>query len=48
MNNETSYHYDYHNNVKFTGRAIDSPDDVITTLMHFALLIMMAMNAWPN
>jgi hypothetical protein len=44
MNNDTIYH----NDVKFTGRAIDSPDDVITTLLYFAVLIMMAMNAWPN
>ena len=44
MNNETIYY----NNVKFTGRAIDSPGEVITTLLYFAVLILMALNAWPN
>ena len=44
MNNDTVYY----NDVKFTGRAIESPDDVITTLIYFALLVMMAMNVWPQ
>ena len=44
MNNDTIYY----NNVKFTGRAIDSPGEVITTLLYFAVLILMALNAWPN
>ena len=51
MNNLTSDYYHNHNhynNVKFTGRAIDSPDEVITTLLYFAVLILMAINAWPN
>jgi len=43
MNNDTIYY----NNVKFTGR-IDESGDVITVLLYFALLIMMALNAWPN
>jgi hypothetical protein len=48
MNNMTSDYYYYYNNVKFTGRAIDSPGEVITTLLYFAVLILMAINAWPN
>jgi hypothetical protein len=40
--------YSFHNNVKFTGRAIESPDDVITTLLYLMLLVMMAMNVWPQ
>jgi hypothetical protein len=43
MNNVT-----YHNNVKFTGSAFESPDDVMTTLIYLMLLVMMAMNALPN
>lgn len=43
MHNDTIYY----NNVKFTGR-IDESGDVITVLLYFALLIMMALNAWPN
>ena len=46
MNNMTSDYY--HNNVKFTGRVVESPDEVITTLIYFAVLVMMALNAWPN
>lgn len=37
----------YHNDVKFTGRT-DESGDVITVLLYFALLAMMALNAWPN
>ena len=47
MNNMTSDYY-FHNNVKFTGRAIESPDDVITTLIYLMLLVMMAMNVLPQ
>lgn len=43
MTNDTIYY----NNVKFTGR-IDESGDVITVLLYFALLIMMALNALPN
>jgi hypothetical protein len=46
MNNMT-YDY-YHNNVKFTGRVVESPDEVITTLIYFAVLVMMALTARPN
>jgi hypothetical protein len=40
-NNDTSYYY--YNDVKFTGSAIESPSDVVTTLLYIALLIMLAM-----
>jgi hypothetical protein len=44
-NNMTS---DYYNNVKFTGSAVEQSGDVMTVLLYFALLLMMALNAWPN
>ena len=46
-NNMTSDYY-FHNNVKFTGSAVEQSGDVMTVLLYFALLIMMMMNAWPN
>jgi hypothetical protein len=46
MNNDTDTIY--YNHVKFTGRVIDSPEDIMTVLLYFAILIMMALNAWPN
>jgi hypothetical protein len=45
MNNMTS---DYYNNVKFAGSAVEQSGDAMTVLLYFALLGMMALNAWPN
>ena len=45
-NNDTSYYY--YNDVKFTGSAVEQSGDVMTVLLYFAVLIMMALNAWPN
>ncbi|NBO53680.1 MAG: hypothetical protein EBU84_03600 [Actinobacteria bacterium] len=41
MNNMTSdyYHYHYHNNVKFTGSAFESPSDAATILLQFVSLL---------
>lgn len=44
MNNSTIYS----NNVKFTGSAVEESGDVMTVLLYFGLLGMMALNAWPN
>jgi hypothetical protein len=46
MNNMTSNYF--HNDVKFTGSAFESPDNAMTMLMYFAVWAMLAMNAWPN
>ena len=46
-NNLTSDYY-FHNNVKFTGSAVEQSGDVMTVLLYFALLLMMVLNAWPN
>ena len=48
MNHNMTSDYYFHNNVKFTGSAIESPSDVMTTLIYLLMLIMMALNAWPN
>lgn len=40
--------YYFHNNVKFAGSAVEQSGDVMTVLLYFALLGMMAFNAWPN
>ena len=46
---QTNLSSDYfHNDVKFTGSAFESPDNAMTTLMYFAVWAMLAMNAWPN
>ena len=47
-NNHNNLTADYYNNVKFTGSAVEQSGDVMTVLLYFALLIMMALNAWPN
>jgi hypothetical protein len=48
MNNMTSDYF--HNDVKFTGSAFESTDNAMTTLIYFAVWVMLAMNAlpWPN
>jgi len=38
MNNMTSDYY-FHNNVKFTGSAIESPSDAATILLQFVSLL---------
>jgi hypothetical protein len=44
MNNDTIYY----NNVKFAGSAVEQSGDVMTTLIYLLMLLMMALNAWPN
>ena len=44
-NNDTS---SFHNSVKFAGSAVEESGDVMTVLLYFGLLGMMALNAWPN
>ena len=39
MNNMTSDYYHYHNNVKFTGSAFESPSDAATILLQFVSLL---------
>ena len=42
MNNMTSAYYNhcsYHNNVKFTGSAFESPSDAATILLQFVSLL---------
>jgi len=48
MNHNNDNHTSYYNNVKFTGSAMESPSDVMTTLIYLLMLVMMALNAWPN
>ena len=43
MNNDTIYY----NNVKFAGSAVEQ-GDVMTPLIYLLMLLMMALNAWPN
>ncbi len=38
MNNNSSM-YNYHNNVKFTGSAFESPSDAATILLQFVALL---------
>jgi hypothetical protein len=45
-NNMTSDYY--YNDVKFAGSAVEQSGDVMTVLLYFAVLILMALNAWPN
>ena len=47
MNHTMTSDY-YYNNVKFAGSAVEQSGDVMTVLLYFALLGMMALNAWPN
>ena len=47
MNNNMTSDY-YYNNVKFAGSAVEQSGDVMTVLLYFGLLGMMALNAWPN
>ena len=47
MNNNMTSDY-YYNDVKFAGSAVEQSGDVMTVLLYFGLLGMMALNAWPN
>ena len=46
--NHTNDTYSFHNDVKFAGSAVEQSGDVMTVLLYFALLGMMALNAWPQ